>query len=99
MGNNTNNTIGHSKKRARATTDHTPRPSNSFMIYRREKQAEILAQYRGQKALHNNAISKVVADMWREESPEVRAEYAAKAEAEKLQHMIKYPGYKYTPRR
>ncbi|KAI9330175.1 high mobility group box domain-containing protein, partial [Obelidium mucronatum] len=73
--------------------------SNSFMIYRREKQAEILAQYKGQKALHNNAISKVVADMWREETPEVRAEYAAKAEHEKIQHMIKYPGYKYTPRR
>ncbi|KAJ3090502.1 hypothetical protein HK100_007434 [Physocladia obscura] len=87
------------KKRSRVAADHTPRPSNSFMIYRREKQAEILAQYRGQKALHNNAISKVVADMWREETPEVRAEYAAKAEQEKLQHMIKYPNYKYTPRR
>ncbi|KAJ3408232.1 hypothetical protein CcCBS67573_g03677 [Chytriomyces confervae] len=91
--------VTQGKKRSRTATDHTPRPSNSFMIYRREKQAEILAQYRGQKALHNNAISKVVADMWREESPDVRAEYAAKAETEKLQHMLKYPGYKYTPRR
>ncbi|KAJ3355854.1 hypothetical protein HDU83_002502 [Entophlyctis luteolus] len=87
------------KKRSRAPYDHTPRPSNSFMIYRREKQAEILAQYRGQKALHNNTISKVVADMWRGETPEVRQQYAAKADEEKIQHMIKYPGYKYTPRR
>ncbi|KAJ3391378.1 hypothetical protein HDU84_006123 [Entophlyctis sp. JEL0112] len=70
------------KKRSRAPYDHTPRPSNSFMIYRREKQAEILAQYRGQKALHNNTISKVVADMWRGETPEVRQQYAAKADEE-----------------
>ncbi|KAJ3192347.1 hypothetical protein HDU82_003235, partial [Entophlyctis luteolus] len=90
------------RKKQRVVASHTPRPvsmSNSFMIYRREKQAQILAQYKGEKALHNNAISKVVADMWREESAQVRQEYAAKAEQEKIQHMLKYPGYKYTPRR
>lgn len=37
--------------------------------------------------------------MWNTESPDVRAEYAAKAEALKAQHKLMYPDYKYAPRR
>ncbi|KAJ3101848.1 hypothetical protein HDU97_001022 [Phlyctochytrium planicorne] len=85
-------------KRERNKT-HTPRPSNSFILYRREKHAEIMSQYKGAKALNNNVISKIVATMWRQEEPEVKAKYAAKAEEEKKAHMLKYPDYKYRPRK
>ncbi|KAI9320317.1 hypothetical protein DFJ73DRAFT_323790, partial [Zopfochytrium polystomum] len=78
---------------------HTPRPSNSFIIYRREKHAEIMTQFHGAKSLNNNVISKIVAQLWRDECPEVRAYYAARADDEKRAHMIKYPDYKYRPRR
>ena len=85
-------------KRNRSKT-HTPRPSNSFILYRREKHVEIMAQYKGGKSLNNNVISKIVANMWRSESTDVKAHFAAKAEAEKQAHLLKYPDYKYRPRK
>jgi hypothetical protein len=90
-----------SKKSANPDPNHTPRPPNSFILYRREKHSEIVAQHQSQgaKAMNNNMISKIVADMWRQESPEVKAIYAAKAEEEKQAHLLKYPGYKYRPRK
>jgi hypothetical protein len=78
---------------------HTPRPSNSFILYRREKHLEIMQQYKGVKTLNNNVISKIVANMWRQETAEVKAHFAAMADAEKRAHMLKYPDYKYKPRK
>lgn len=37
--------------------------------------------------------------MWNSESRKVRAEYGDRADALKAEHMLKYPHYKYTPRR
>ncbi|KAJ1562632.1 hypothetical protein HK405_009700 [Cladochytrium tenue] len=87
------------RQRRERPRSHTPRPSNSFIIYRREKHAEIMANFHGAKNLNNNVISKIVAGLWREERPDVRAYYAARAEQEKREHMIKYPDYKYRPRK
>jgi HMG (high mobility group) box len=78
---------------------HTPRPPNSFILYRREKHIEITSQYKGGKALNNSVISKIVANMWREEKPEIKARFAQKADEEKHAHMLKYPDYKYKPRK
>lgn len=58
-----------------------------------------MAQYKGAKALNNNVISKIVASMWKQEAPEVKAFYAAKADEEKRIHLLKYPDYKYRPRK
>jgi hypothetical protein len=60
---------------------------------------EIMQQYKGVKTLNNNVISKIVANMWRQESPEVKAHFASLADAEKRAHMLKYPDYKYRPRK
>ena len=60
---------------------------------------EIMGQYKGVKTLNNNVISKIVANMWRSETPEVKAHFAALADAEKRAHMLKYPDYKYRPRK
>jgi len=81
------------------TKNRTPRPANSFILYRREKHVEIMAQYKGVKTLNNNVISKIVASMWRSETPEVKAHFSALAEAEKRAHLLKYPDYKYRPRK
>ncbi|KAI8899577.1 high mobility group box domain-containing protein, partial [Globomyces pollinis-pini] len=75
------------------------RPSNSFILYRREKHVEIMAQYKGGKTLNNNVISKIVASMWKQESAETKARFASLAEQEKKAHMLKYPDYKYRPRK
>ncbi|RKO91831.1 high mobility group box domain-containing protein, partial [Blyttiomyces helicus] len=78
---------------------HAPRPSNSFILYRREQHVIITTQYKGIKAMNNNIISKIVAHMWKLEDPSVKAKYAAKAEEEKRVHQMKYPDYKYCPRK
>lgn len=88
-----------SKKRGSTRPNHTPRPPNSFILYRRDKHAEILMNSNTERGLNNNAISRVVADMWKKECPEVKALYAAKADEEKQKHYIKYPDYKYQPRK
>ena len=86
-------------KRDKSSRNAIPRPSNSFILYRREKHAEIMAQYKGAKALNNNVISKIVASMWKQESSEIKSFYSGKAEEEKRLHMLKYPDYKYRPRK
>lgn len=90
---------GKPRSKRERSRNHTPRPPNSFILYRREKHIEIMAQYKGEKTLNNNVISKIVATMWREETPDVKAIFAQKAADEKLAHMLKYPDYKYKPRK
>jgi hypothetical protein len=92
-------TSPNSKSKRDRPRSHTPRPSNSFILYRREKHIEIMQQYKGVKTLNNNVISKIVANMWRQETPEVKAHFAGLADAEKRAHMLKYPDYKYRPRK
>ncbi len=85
--------------RRERTKSHTPRPSNSFILYRREKHSEIMKNYQGSKTLNNNFISKIVARWWKAEPEEVKAFWARKADEEKKAHMEKYPDYKYRPRK
>src|SRR5437762_8345286 len=46
-----------------------PRPPNSFILYRKDKQPEILAKYEN---ISNNEVSKIVGQMWRNEPSEVK---------------------------
>ncbi|KAG6875607.1 hypothetical protein C0992_003111 [Termitomyces sp. T32_za158] len=43
-------------------------------------------------------ISRMVSQLWHNESKEVKAEYQQLALMRKLEHEAKYPGYKYSPR-
>lgn len=78
-------TLLHRKPRA-------PQPANSFMLYRRVmvKSPPILALAR-ESGAH---ISRVVADLWREEPLEVREEYRLKGIQAQIEHSIQYPDYK-----
>ncbi|KAH6600617.1 hypothetical protein BASA50_002182 [Batrachochytrium salamandrivorans] len=78
---------------------HTPRPANSFLLYRAEMQAVVRKQYGSSEKVNNNAISKIVGELWRKESPEVKASYAARAAEVKRAHALQFPGYKYTPKK
>ncbi|RUS35136.1 high mobility group box domain-containing protein [Jimgerdemannia flammicorona] len=73
-----------------------PRPQNAFMIYRREKHSAVVAE---NKDLHNKEVSRIVGRYWRAESEEVRRSYERKADFAKLEHLVKYPGYKYEPKK
>ncbi|KAI0644590.1 high mobility group box domain-containing protein [Trametes meyenii] len=82
------------KARARANAA-PPRPPNKFFVYRAEKRLEVKAAY---PQLTEGEVSKQVSAMWAEEPPEVQDEYARRADAAKVAHAARYPGYKYTPR-
>ncbi len=72
-----------------------PRPSNRFFIYR----AEQTALHKKLNPLdHQTDISKIIAERWKHETPEVIAKYEQKAQAAKAEHKLLYPDYKYQPK-
>jgi hypothetical protein len=73
-----------------------PRPPNAFIIYRRFKQPDIVAKHEG---ITNNEVSKQVGEMWHREPLEEKSRFQRMADDAKLEHMKKYPEYKYRPRR
>ena len=75
---------------------HIPRPKNSFMTYRAERQHEVLISNPG---ANNKDVSKIIGAMWRTESPEVKEYYRKRAELHKHEHKLLYPDYKYQPKR
>lgn len=76
--------------------EKVPRPPNSFMLYRKEKQA-LLRSTDG--SLTNTVISKRVGEMWANESEEVKDAFASLAQAAKEEHALRHPNYKFMPRR
>lgn len=73
-----------------------PRPANSFILYRRDKNYEFLSK--GIK-MKNNDLSRVLGKSWREESIVVKDYYFRLAQEAVEKHKILYPGYKYKPRK
>lgn len=67
------------------------RPFNSFILYRMDKQAEIISQKPG---LNHKIVSCFVAEAWRKEPESVKQVYRAKAEQYKAQHRRLYPEWK-----
>jgi hypothetical protein len=65
-----------------------PRPPNAFILYRRSKQPDIVAQNEG---ISNNEVSKQVGEMWHKEPLEEKMKFQRLADAAKMEHMKKYP--------
>ncbi|KAI0243516.1 hypothetical protein L0F63_005828 [Massospora cicadina] len=80
----------------RRTKNSIPRPKNSFMTYRQEKQNEIIAR---NGRINNTVISEIAGLMWRTEEEHVKKAYREKAELGKLEHKRLYPNYKYSPKK
>lgn len=73
-----------------------PRPPNSFILYRREKRHDIVKQAEDSQAVSNSMVSKMAAEMWKREAPEVKAKYIAQAEELRKSHRLKFPDFKYS---
>ncbi|KAJ3185779.1 hypothetical protein HDU85_001141 [Gaertneriomyces sp. JEL0708] len=94
------------RKQSNASSTGTPtsaasaapakRPANSWILYRQEKHPIVLSQHAG---ITNNEISKIVAEMWKNEPEEVKAVYKNRAEEERKRHRLMFPDYKYAPRK
>ncbi|KAG9316210.1 hypothetical protein JVU11DRAFT_2237 [Chiua virens] len=71
-----------------------PRPQNSWILYRQEHCKNFS---RNNPGVPQSDVSKLIAQQWKNEKPEIRREWERKAEEEKLRHALKYPGYRYSP--
>ena len=74
------------------TPEKISRPMNSFMLYKRDQKHAILAKYPG---INFRDVSKIVADSWKNEDPDVKKKYSLLAAEESRAHKQRYPNYKY----
>ncbi|THH19312.1 hypothetical protein EW146_g1834 [Bondarzewia mesenterica] len=75
--------------------DHIPRPPNPWILYRSYMTSlnkETLPQRQGQ-------ASKAIAQMWENETDEVKRHFEDLAQVEKRKHAERYPGYRFRPKR
>lgn len=73
-----------------------PRPPNAFILYRRSKQSDIVASNKG---ITNNEVSKQIGEMWHKESVAEKQKFQLLADQAKIEHLKKFPDYKYRPRK
>lgn len=71
-----------------------PRPQNAFILYRRDKAKKHKDDHFG---LRSCDISKKIAKMWNEETPEIKVLFEALARLSERAHNKRYGGYKYRP--
>ncbi|RPB05476.1 hypothetical protein L873DRAFT_795829 [Choiromyces venosus 120613-1] len=73
-----------------------PRPRNAFILFRQHNQAAVVAKHPGKP---NPEISKIIGEMWRESSQDAKNLWQRHADEEKRKHFVRYPEYRYQPRR
>ncbi|KXN93388.1 Silenced mating-type M-specific polypeptide Mc [Leucoagaricus sp. SymC.cos] len=74
-----------------------PRPPNAWIIYRSDKVHQLPPLEPGQPRRAQAEVSKLISNMWANESEETRQEYERRAEEAKAAHALKYPGYRFKP--
>ncbi|PCH33237.1 high mobility group box, partial [Wolfiporia cocos MD-104 SS10] len=72
-----------------------PRPPNAFMLFRSNLWRS--GQITSVVEKDHRQISRIAGKLWRALSDAERAPFNAAAQAEKLKHQERYPGYKYSP--
>ncbi|KAF9183802.1 hypothetical protein BGZ51_003756, partial [Haplosporangium sp. Z 767] len=68
----------------------TPRPPNSFILYRKEHAVNY-------PKLTAAELSRILGERWSKETPERKAHYARLAKVAEREHSLKYPEYKFCP--
>nr|AAV54029.1 HMG-box transcription factor Rop1-1 [Ustilago maydis] len=92
--------------RAETAEPHTPRPPNAWILYRSQKFREIQQNRNSQcrsglteKPKSQAEISRIVSQMWQNESSAVKQKFEAMADEKKLAHQKMYPTYRYRPKK
>lgn len=93
-------------KKTEQAEQRTPRPSNAWIIYRSQKFRELQQDRDSQarsastgKPRSQAVISRIISQMWANETPAIKQEFEALADAKKLEHQRMYPNYRYRPRK
>lgn len=74
-----------------------PRPPNAWILYRSDKLKEIEPPAPGESRRTQADMSKLLSEMWKQETPEVRARYEQLSKVKKAEHQEKYPDYQFRP--
>ncbi|PPQ88074.1 hypothetical protein CVT25_013682 [Psilocybe cyanescens] len=82
------------------STEKIKRPRNSFFLYMhyRRKNSPVRDK-NGEPNKVSREVISIYSKDWKNEPEDIRAYFEALAEQEKRLHMIKYPGWKYKPKR
>jgi HMG (high mobility group) box len=80
---------------SRRSGNRVPRPRNAFMIFRNEFWAE--AKISRSVEHDHRHISRIIGHCWNQLPDAEKNKWRQKAEQEKLEHIMKYPGYRFTP--
>jgi hypothetical protein len=75
-----------------------PRPANAWILYRSAKMKVLKEPHTsGQPRRTQADISKLIAEMWKNETPEMRQYYEAMSDMKKAEHLAQYPTYRFQP--
>lgn len=81
---------------SRPSPERVRRPRNAFMIFRSEFNS--MRDKISRNVEHDNRhISRIVGHYWNQMSEEEKDVWRKRADQEKIEHMRKYPGYKFAP--
>ncbi|KAG6837209.1 hypothetical protein H0H93_013077 [Arthromyces matolae] len=75
--------------------NRVPRPRNAFMIYRSE--FWVKSQISKTVEHDHRHISRIIGHCWNQLPEDQKDYWRGRAEKEKLDHAIKYPGYRFSP--
>lgn len=75
---------------------HIKRPMNAFMVWAQTARKDLSLRYPN---LHNAQLSKALGKMWHQLSDEQKVPFSLEASRLKNEHKLKYPNYRYQPRR
>ena len=73
-----------------------PRPPNAWILYRSHQFKQIRAT---NERISQSTVSKLISDMWRNETEDVKRHFEQEAEKKKAQHQALYPDYRFCPKR
>jgi hypothetical protein len=74
-----------------------PRPPNAWILYRSDKLRQLPPTEPGNPRRAQAEVSKMISNMWKNESEAVRNEYERRADAKKAEHQQMYPNYRFQP--
>ena len=76
-----------------------PRPPNAWILYRSEKIRTLPPLQPGEARRGQADVSRMISEMWKNETEEERSRYERMAEQKKAEHQQKYPGYRFQPQK
>jgi HMG (high mobility group) box len=81
----------------RRNPNHVPRPLNSFFLFKTDWLAKRKSLLAGIEQDHRQ-LNRMASSEWRRLPPEAKQRFKDAADKAKVEHAIKYPGYRFAPK-